>query len=355
MVPRQSIRIALRRLAQIGLAFIAGALALMCAGAIYEAVGNRVDVRRFPQRGKSFQAGPVKLNLDCTGKGDITVVLDSGMGGPALDWILVQPEVAKFTRVCSYDRAGYGWSDASFSARTSMEIAQELKSLLVAAGEKSPFVMVGHSFGGYNVRVFTSRYPKDVVGMVLVDASHPDEGERTDAVLSAAQRERQQQITKRDEMWERVTEPLKIRLGIERLRLALGLKQSRHLSRRLQEEFLYLEHMPKYLRTVRDEDSVFKTSGEQAVAAGSLGDRPLIVLTAGIPYDPDPLLTPAQMQRQNDIWIRDLQVEEMHLSSRGKQIVVPDSSHDMPQDRPDAIVAAIHDVWNAVRQERLPE
>jgi pimeloyl-ACP methyl ester carboxylesterase len=246
----------------------------------------------------------VKLNLDCSGEGGITVILDSGMGGSALDWILVQPEVAKFTRVCSYDRAGYGWSDVSPVSRTSLQIAQELKSLLDAAGEKGPFVMVGHSFGGYNVRVFTGQYPKQVLGLVLVDASHPDEGPRTDAVLSAAQLAKQGQNERRGEMWERIVEPLTIHLGIQRFTLALGLKRSRHLLRSLQEEFLYLEHMPKYRRTIQDEDAAFRTSGEQAVAAGSLGDRPLIVLTAGKPYQPDPLLTPEQMETQKNIWIR---------------------------------------------------
>jgi len=308
-----------------------------------------MDARRFPQRGRSVQAGSLRLNLDCSGHGAVTVILDSGMGAPALDWILVQPEVARFTRVCSYDRAGYGWSDASPAPRTSLQIAGELKSLLDAAGEKGPFVMVGHSFGGYNVRVFSSRYSKDVAGMVLVDASHPDEGSRTDAVLSTAQLAMQQRNERRDEMWEQIAEPLAIHLGVQRAILALGWKPSRHLSTRLQEEFLYLEHMPKFMRTVRDEDAVFKTSGAQAAGAGPLGDRPLIVLTAGKPYEPDPLLTPEQMERQTNIWIRELQVEEMRLSTRGEQIVVPDSSHDMPQDRPDAIVSAIHTVWNAVR------
>src|SRR5437899_10617985 len=112
--------------------------------------------------------------------------------------------------------------------------------------------MFGHSFGGYNVRVFTSRYPKDVAGMVLVDASQPDEGSRTDAVLSAAQLAMQQRNERWDETWDQIAEPLAIHLGIQRAILALGWKPSRHLSRRLQEEFLYLEHMPNFLRTVRD-------------------------------------------------------------------------------------------------------
>lgn len=277
------------------------------------------------------------------------MILDSGLGGPALDWVLVQPAVAAFTRVCSYDRAGYGWSDPSPQPRTSLQIATELKALLDAAREAGPFLLVGHSFGGYNVRVFTGQYPNEVAGLVLVDASHPDEGPRTDAILSPVQLKKQKEAQQRSEMWDRIIDPLKLHLGIQRLTLALGLKHSPHLTMRQQQEFLYLEQLPKYQRTIQDEDALFPTSGAQAVAAGSLGARPLIVLTAGRPYDPDPLLTPAQFEQQNQIWIHELQVEEMHLSTRGRQIVVPDSGHDIPQDRPDAIVSAIHNVWTAIR------
>ena len=92
-----------------------------------------------------------------------------------LVWLRVRPEIAKFTRVCSYDRAGYGWSDASPAPRTSAQSAKELKELLTSAGERELYILVGHSFGGYNVRMFNKLYPSDVAGMILVDAEHPDE------------------------------------------------------------------------------------------------------------------------------------------------------------------------------------
>jgi pimeloyl-ACP methyl ester carboxylesterase len=157
-----------------------GAILILLAltGVAYEALGRLRDARRFPQRGSSIQAGRIKLNMDCTGDrspGRTTIVLDSGLGAPALGWILIQPEVAKFARVCSYDRAGYGWSDPGPEPRTSSQIAKELKAVLDAAAERPPYVMVGHSFGGFNVRVFTSLYPGEVAGVVLVEASHEDE------------------------------------------------------------------------------------------------------------------------------------------------------------------------------------
>ena len=152
---------------------------LLVAGAAYQWIAQSADARRFPQQGRSVVLGPsfpgLSLNLNCTGKGSPTVILDSGMGVPAVGWNLVQPEIAKFTRVCSYDRAGYGSSGAGPMPRTSAEIAKELHALLEAGRESGPYVLVGHSFGGFNVRVYNQEYPNDVVGLVLVDASHEDQ------------------------------------------------------------------------------------------------------------------------------------------------------------------------------------
>lgn len=137
------------------LALVVLLVVLALAGSAYQTLGNLRDPRRFPQRGRSVWARKLRLNIDCSGQRSPTVILDSGMGVPALGWAMVQPEVAKFARVCSYDRAGYGWSESGPKPRTSRQIAKELRALLDASGEKSPYVLVGDSFGGYNVRVFT--------------------------------------------------------------------------------------------------------------------------------------------------------------------------------------------------------
>src|SRR5580692_4287382 len=125
-----------RKLGRAALTVIALAIVLSCAGALYQIVGTWRDAHRFPQRGRSAQAGQVRLNLDCSGQGNPIVILESGSGIPALGWIKVQPDVAKFTRVCSYDRAGLGWSDPGPEPRTGTQYAKELKTLLDAAGEK---------------------------------------------------------------------------------------------------------------------------------------------------------------------------------------------------------------------------
>ncbi|MBZ5673197.1 MAG: alpha/beta hydrolase [Acidobacteriia bacterium] len=339
----------IRLLSRCALAVVTLATVLACAGATYQLIGTWRDARRFPQRGKSVQVGQIKLNLDCYGQGYPTVILDSGMGVPALGWIRVQPEVAKFARVCSYDRAGYGWSEPGPEPRTSLQIATELNALLDAAGERRPYILVGHSFGGYNVRVFTRQYPNDVLGIVLVDASHEDEEERIDSLLPAAIRERERRDEERNEKLDRILAPLRLHLGIERLEVAAGWDVPGYRSKDLQEEFLYLEQQTKSMHAVESEASAEGQSSAQARAAGNFGDRPLIILTAGKPYDPDSLLTKEDLDRQNDMWINVLQMEETHLSSRGKQIVVRDSGHIIPSERPDTVISAIHEVWMAVR------
>src|SRR5947209_2903437 len=148
---------------------------LAISGALYEMIGTWRDARRFPNRGHLVPAGSIRMNIDCSGQGSPTVILESGSGGPSIDWLMVQPEVEKFARVCSYDRAGYGRSDSGAEPRSSLQIARELKQLLQAAGEEGPFVLVGHSMGGYDIRVYTGQYAKDVLGIVLVDASHEDQ------------------------------------------------------------------------------------------------------------------------------------------------------------------------------------
>ena len=149
------------------------------SGIAYQSILNARDAHRHPQEGRSIPLGPefpgVSLNLNCTGSGSPTVILDTGLGVPAAGWDLVQPEVAKFTRVCSYDRAGYGWSTPGPMPRTSEQIVKELHALLTAAGEKGPYILVAHSFGGFNVRLYTAQYPNDVAGLVLVDTSHEDQ------------------------------------------------------------------------------------------------------------------------------------------------------------------------------------
>jgi pimeloyl-ACP methyl ester carboxylesterase len=151
-------------------------LVLLLAGVVLQFIITRIDACRYPAPGEMVDVGGYNLHLYCTGEaGAPTVVMDSGLGGTVLDWQLVQPEVAKFARVCTYDRGGMGWSDPGAQPRTSRQITKELQTLLSDAGVRGPYVLVGHSFGGTNMQVYASRYPDEVAGMVLVDSALEDE------------------------------------------------------------------------------------------------------------------------------------------------------------------------------------
>ena len=169
--PRPWLRIILRSLLIL-------VIFLAAAGYLYQTISETRDRRFNPMPGQLIDIGGYKLHIDCQGQGTPTVILDSGLGDSYISWRKVQPEVAKFTRVCSYDRAGLGYSDSSPHPRTSKVIAEELSKLLQNASIAGPVILVGHSMGGYDVRLYASLYPDQVAAMVLVDASHPDQENR---------------------------------------------------------------------------------------------------------------------------------------------------------------------------------
>lgn len=144
-------------------------------GFTYEQIGRRQDSQHLFRIGRAVDIGGRGLNINCAGSGSPAVILESGGGG--YGWRKVQPEVAKFTTVCWYDRAGEGWSDPAPTARSSATIVHDLQELLQRAPVAGPYVLVGHSIGGEYVRIFTAKFPSEVAGVVLVDSSHPDQRE----------------------------------------------------------------------------------------------------------------------------------------------------------------------------------
>lgn len=344
-----------RRLA-LAVAFTAAALAL--CGAVYERVGESRDAQRFPRIGRPVQAAGISFNLNCYGSGSPTVVLESGLGLPALGWIRVQPEIAKFARVCSYDRAGYGWSGPAHGRRHSLQLAKELKLLLDSAGEKGPYILVRPSFGGFIIRVYTGLYPADVAGLVFLDPSHEDQQRRVGEIVPAARQQRIQseEINQRQERRSLRLARFTVPLGIDRLRSALHPEKAEPafgLSARVIEELNFFDQQLKTREAVSAESADMAESGEMAKASGNLGARPTIVLTGGrMEFTPDPLFTGVQEKLRN-LWINVLQLEEAHLSTQGRQVILKDSGHAIQFERPDAVIDAVREISSELRATRL--
>lgn len=145
---------------------------LLTVGLLYKAIPIRWSMHTHQAPGQLIDIGGYKLHIQCAGEGKPSVILDAGFACFSLVWSLVQPSIAQFTRVCSYDRAGLGWSERSPLSRTSAHMVKELHTLLETIQMPKPYILVGHSFGGVNMQLYANTYPDDVFGLVLVDSSH---------------------------------------------------------------------------------------------------------------------------------------------------------------------------------------
>jgi len=317
-----------RRIVLMLLAFL---LVLAVAGFLYENISEARDRRFNPMEGRLVNVGSRKMHIDCTGEGSPTVILDSGLGDSYLSWRKVQPEIAKFTRVCSYDRAGLGYSDPSSEPRTSKVIAEELHALLLAASVSPPYVIVGHSMGGYDVRVYTSLYRNDVVGMVLVDASHPDQENRFPPELK-----NMEGSWHREAQFIAATMPL----GIPRL---LGLCENDPVTRAADCNW-------HSAREQVAEINAFPASAAETASTGSLSDLPLAVLSHD-PDKPSSDLPPDLAKPTNEAWEK-MQEELAHLSTRGRQTIAKNSAHYIQIDRPDVLIDAVRNIVEQARPAR---
>lgn len=298
-------------------------LAIACIGFLYQHLEQLREARRFAPQGlivRTNEGGAIHIN--CYGSGIPTVVLESGLLHGAQDWVLVQTEVSKFARVCSYDRAGYGWSKYRSGPRTSTEIAEELAATLVAAGEQPPYILVGHSLGGILVRRFATIYFGKVAGMVLVDSSHEQQLMHFPPPENSIRRSQhyfRRQIVENE-------------FGIARLMRDCGQYAPRP---DLNEETVFLECQPKRWLTALHEIEIFEMP-PPLPPAGAFGNLPIAVLTRDVSLESE--------GNNAAIWLY-LQRELAAMSSAGHQQTVKGSSHFIQLDKPEIVVAAVRKVW----------
>lgn len=298
---------------------------LPLTGASYEVIASARDTQNHAP-GVLVDVGGYRLHLNCTGEGAPTVVLDAGLGGSSLDWALVQPELSRATRTCSFDRAGMGWSDLGQGPRSPEHIADQLDVLLDRADIDGPYVLVAHSLAGKNARVFAMRHPEDVVGLVLIDARHEYVDEQTtaseqQAFLAALDGQSFQYAAAR-------------RLGVARLfgDLLAGVPSMTAQARR---EMALIGTESEALVAMVEEGRERSASDELLRNAPSFGDLPLVVIAAGQNM-PEPRWAEGQRRLAT-------------LSTSGRLVVAQGSSHAVEWDDPELVIATVREVITAAR------
>ncbi len=294
-----------------------------------------------------------RIQIVCMGEGSPTVILTAGMGDWGASWRKVQRPIAEHTRVCSWDRPGAGFSDASDADQTTQATAADLEAALVAADIAGPYVMVGHSLGAYESMTFTDRHPDQVVGFVSVDGSFPDQMARFregSPVIMAFSEPMEAAET------ERVARCI---LDLQAGRVAVGsadpdgcLKYPADYPAEISAAMARLDSGGRRLATQTSLGQHFdQSSAGVANPARDYGDIPLVVLTAGATPTglPEPVL--AAWPQHSAVWMRGHD-EVAALSSSGVNRVVPDAGHYIQTDRPDVVIATVIEVVEAARGRR---
>src|SRR5215210_3153257 len=324
----------MRRIGMALLGLVVALLVLAVAGAIYQAIATELAERAYPPPGELVDVGGYSLHINCVGQGSPTVVLDAGSGAFSAQWVRVQQEVSGITRVCAYDRAGMGWSEMGPEPRDAKQISSELHTLLKGAGIKGPYVLVGHSFGGMYMQTYAARYPYEVAGVVLVDSStDPDQFSHQPVTQDSYEPQKQRFAVVPKLV--RLGVSLPARLGIVRLLSKLD-PAPPELPPQQRAQIDALAPSTRQVSTYALEF----LAPTQTRRLGSLGNKPLAVVTAG-------KSEPSWLKRQDKL--------ATLSSSNSTHRVVKGATHEsLVYDRSDsqATSTAIVEVVAAVRNDR---
>jgi pimeloyl-ACP methyl ester carboxylesterase len=291
--------------------------------------------------GRLVDIGGRRLHLHCSGSGSPTVIIEAGASSFAIDFSLVQPEAAKTTRVCSYDRAGSGWSDARTDVETPIRVIRDLRTVLDTAGEKGPFVMVGASRGGVFVRLFQAEYPADVAGLVLIDPTAEDrlfimfQGKGA-AISSLTPEQHKSTQPPPTASLPITTRPPQTGAPFDRLppslyatRIALDRKLIASMPPAVSGEIVIESSTGDY-------EMLSRLSAARKATAQLLGDLPMIVLSRSLGADAQQHAAHAEIAR---------------MSRNSRHVVVADSYHEIHLSHPEVVVKAVAEVLAAVRAQ----
>ena len=307
---------------------------LSVIGATYQAIATQIDQGNYPPPGQMVDVGGYKLHINCVGEGSPTVILDAVGGGSSTQWALIQPELAATARVCAYDRAGFGWSEPGFEPRDARQQVDELRTLLANADVADPYVLVGHSYGGRVARVYAAQHPDEVAGLVLVDTGIPYQDSRLP-----------QEYHNEYAAEERMINSLRwlAPLGIVRLFVTAGVgptAEDYDLPALQRAQARTFNVTAKFWQSIARQTAAMPATDAQERAVTTLGDMPLVVLSATLPAD-----------ETRRAW-NEFSAELVGLSSNSDYRLVEGATHMslvLKQEHAQAIVEAIFQVIQNAR------
>jgi pimeloyl-ACP methyl ester carboxylesterase len=324
-------------------------LAVTLLGAALYAPTPRTD-SMYLRPGRLIGVDGHRMNIYCAGSGSPTVVFDSGLEDWAPAWDTIQPVIARTTRTCTYDRAGNGFSDPGPMPRTAQRIAGELHELLKNAGERGPFVLVGHSFGGINVRIYADRYRRDVAGLVLDDASaetqvlymNARERRQNDAEILHAQQMLYHCMYLAEAHFRTASPKQKHECPGTFFR---GLPDPKDFPGPLDGTLMYESERPKQYAASAAEFANFTTAGMRALLPEqrTYGSMPLRILVAYHHH----------MSAKDEALWQQLHRRWLHLSTDAKYIAAVKSGHYIQFDQPNLVVDAIREVVATARKHYM--
>ena len=271
--------------------------------------------------GRLVDIGGHRLHIYCVGEGVPSIIFDSGVGGFSLEWSRVQNVLARRTRVCAYDRAGYGWSDLGPLPRTSERITRELHTLLERAGVAGPYIIAGHSFGGYNAQLFARNYPDQTAGLVLIDSSHPEQIERLPGPEPGTVK--------------------RVRPGSNSYVVSWFFPhpnfpdENALMAQRIMQSW-------QHKMTWREEMTVFSVSAKQVKASRPMPEVPVLVLTRGRSFWPGY----SNGDETERVWM-ELQDELSQLGANPVHLIAERSGHVIHLDQPGIVITAMQTMLNA--------
>lgn len=323
------------------MAFVLVCAVIVVAGATSNALSLKYYREMSGVPGKLYNVDNHSMHLYCTGQGSPTIVLDSGLGDDFTIWAKVQPELSKVTRVCSYDRAGFGWSQTRPGRRDADTISAQLHDLVSVAGVERPFILMGHSIAGLYLRSYAGHYLSDLAGLVFVDGATPLQDDRVPHELVKIQEQQRREMP-----WQKLLMTLgwyrakgmctKVPPGFERYRLWIRADSC----------------VPSQLSAIENELDAEQSSGEETLHLGPFGSLPILIFSR----DPSVLASnwPAEVSKKNAVVWNQMQEEAKELSSQSRRIIAKGSDHYVQIDRADLIIKEVSAFALRLREHQNP-